>query len=114
MERRPSALDHGAGGNRVSGFEFRRGALPAKPGSILRRPEAHRKKIASDQHVGLFATVIGLLSWVSLAAQIVLIAAEINAVRSTGLWPRSLRGAMTDGGPRCGRELRAVRTPRPA
>jgi hypothetical protein len=68
VERRRSALDHGAGGNRVSGFEFRRGALPAKPGSILRRPEAHRKKIASDQHGGLFATVIGLLSWVSLAA----------------------------------------------
>ena len=44
---------------------------------------------------GLFATVIGLLSWLSLAAQLVLISAELNAVRTLGLWPRSLTGPMT-------------------
>ena len=49
---------------------------------------------ASDTY-GLFATVIGLLSWLSLAAQVVLIAAELNAVRCLGLWPRSLAGPLT-------------------
>jgi membrane protein len=49
---------------------------------------------ATDTY-GLFATVIGLLSWLSLAAQVVLIAAEIAAVRALGLWPRSLGGPMT-------------------
>jgi membrane protein len=48
---------------------------------------------ATDTY-GLFATVIGLLSWLTLAAQLLLIAAEVNAVRSLGLWPRSLRGPM--------------------
>ncbi|HET8951027.1 MAG TPA: YihY/virulence factor BrkB family protein [Solirubrobacteraceae bacterium] len=45
---------------------------------------------------GLFATVIGLLTWLSVAAQLILIAAELNAVRSLGLWPRSLSGTLTD------------------
>ena len=49
---------------------------------------------ATDTY-GLFATVIGLLSWLSIAAQLVLIAAELNAVRSLGLWPRSLCGPLT-------------------
>ncbi len=49
---------------------------------------------ATDTY-GLFATVIGLLSWLSIAAQLVLIAAELNAVRSLGLWPRSLSGPLT-------------------
>jgi membrane protein len=44
---------------------------------------------------GLFATVIGLLSWLSLAAQLVLVAAEVNAVAALGLWPRSLSGPLT-------------------
>jgi YihY family inner membrane protein len=44
---------------------------------------------------GLFATVIGLLSWLSLAAQLVLVAAELNAVCKLRLWPRSLRGSLT-------------------
>ena len=41
---------------------------------------------ASDTY-GLFATVIGLLSWLSLAAQLILVTAEVNAVLSLGLWP---------------------------
>jgi YihY family inner membrane protein len=49
---------------------------------------------ATDTY-GLFATVIGLLSWLSLAAQAVLVSAEIDAVRVLRLWPRSLRGPMT-------------------
>jgi membrane protein len=39
---------------------------------------------------GVFGTVIGLLSWLYLGAQITLYAAEINVVRARRLWPRSL------------------------
>lgn len=50
-----------------------------------------------DRHIrqaspvyGFFAIVIGLLAWISLAAQVFLFAAEINVVRVRRLWPRSL------------------------
>ncbi|MGW4809648.1 YihY/virulence factor BrkB family protein [Kitasatospora sp. NPDC004272] len=39
---------------------------------------------------GFFATVIGLLSWLYLAAQITVYAAEANTVLARRLWPRSL------------------------
>ena len=45
---------------------------------------------------GLFAAVIGLLSWLLLTAQLLLIAAEVNAVRADRLWPRSLGGTLTE------------------
>ena len=38
---------------------------------------------------GLFAVVIGLLSWLYLGAQLTLIAAEVNVVLRKRLWPRS-------------------------
>jgi YihY family inner membrane protein len=38
---------------------------------------------------GLFAVVIGLLSWLYLGAQLTLFAAEVNVVLRRGLWPRS-------------------------
>jgi len=38
---------------------------------------------------GLFAIVIGLLSWLYLGAHAMLLAAEANVVLSRGLWPRS-------------------------
>jgi membrane protein len=38
---------------------------------------------------GLFAFVLGLLSWLYLGSQVTLIAAEINVVRARRLWPRS-------------------------
>jgi YihY family inner membrane protein len=38
---------------------------------------------------GLFAFVLGLLSWLYLGSQVTLLAAEINVVRSRRLWPRS-------------------------
>jgi YihY family inner membrane protein len=50
-----------------------------------------------DRHIrnasevyGFFAIVIGLLVWISLAAQVFLFAAEVNVVRARRLWPRSL------------------------
>lgn len=44
----------------------------------------------ASQVYGFFAIVIGLLAWISLAAQMFLLAAEINVVRARRLWPRSL------------------------
>jgi YihY family inner membrane protein len=38
---------------------------------------------------GVFAIVIGMLSWLYLAANVTLISAEINVVRAHRLWPRS-------------------------
>ena len=48
-------------------------------------------KGASESY-GVFAVVIGLLSWMHLLAQVVLFCAEINVVRDQQLWPRSLAG----------------------
>jgi YihY family inner membrane protein len=39
---------------------------------------------------GTFALVIGLLSWLYLAATVTLYAAELNVVRARHLWPRGL------------------------
>jgi membrane protein len=41
---------------------------------------------------GTFATVIGLLVWLHLIAQLTMYAAEINVVVVRKLWPRSLLG----------------------
>ena len=41
---------------------------------------------------GLFAFVLGLLAWLYLGGQVVLIAAEVNVVRARRLWPRSFFG----------------------
>jgi membrane protein len=50
---------------------------------------------------GVFAIVIGLLSWIYLAATVTLLSAEINVVRARHLWPRSLsllgEQPLTDG-----------------
>jgi YihY family inner membrane protein len=44
----------------------------------------------SNDTYGFFAIVIVLLSWISLGAQLFLLAAEINVVFRYRLWPRSL------------------------
>jgi membrane protein len=41
---------------------------------------------------GLFAFVLGLLSWLYLGGQVTLLAAEMNVVRARKLWPRSILG----------------------
>lgn len=50
----------------------------------------HELKGASATY-GTFATVIGLLAFFHLQAQLTLYAAEINAVRLDHLWPRGLK-----------------------
>jgi YihY family inner membrane protein len=50
---------------------------------------AHQLKGASDTY-GTFATVIGLLAWIYLGAQVTLYAAEVNVVQKRRLWPRGI------------------------
>jgi YihY family inner membrane protein len=51
----------------------------------------------ADQTYGVFAVVIGLLSWMYLLAQFSVLAAEVNVVKEKRLWPRSLPTAeLTD------------------
>ena len=44
----------------------------------------------STQVYGFFGFVLGLLAWIYLGAQILLLGAEINVVKERRLWPRSL------------------------
>jgi membrane protein len=48
----------------------------------------------SSETYGIFAAVIGLLSWLWLSAQLTLVAAEVNVVLDQRLWPRSLFGGL--------------------
>ncbi|WP_187365725.1 YihY/virulence factor BrkB family protein [Trebonia kvetii] len=44
----------------------------------------------SDSVYGIFATVLGLVAWLYLAARITVYCAEINVVLARRLWPRSI------------------------
>jgi len=44
----------------------------------------------ASQVYGYFASVLGLVSWLYLGAQLALYATEINVVRARKLWPRSI------------------------
>jgi len=50
---------------------------------------AHQLRHTSEVY-GLFAIVLGLLSWLYLSAEVTLYAAEVNVVRARKLWPRSI------------------------
>jgi membrane protein len=50
---------------------------------------SHQLQGASETY-GTFATVIGLLAWIYLGAQVTLLAAEINVVKKRRLWPRAI------------------------
>ena len=58
---------------------------------------AHELKGTSATY-GVFGIVLGLLAWIYLTALIVVFCAEINAVRTQRLWPRSLTAPFTDQG----------------
>jgi YihY family inner membrane protein len=55
----------------------------------------NRVATSSDTY-GSFALVIGLLAWIYLGAQLMLVGAEVNVVQKHRLWPRGLHGDMTD------------------
>ncbi len=61
-------------------------ALLQSLGRFIIRNELTR----ASEIYGFFAIVIGLLSWFFIGAQLTLLAAEINVVRSRRLWPRNL------------------------
>ncbi|HUN35429.1 MAG TPA: YihY/virulence factor BrkB family protein [Trebonia sp.] len=44
----------------------------------------------SDSVYGVFATVLGLVAWIYLAAEITVYCAEVNVVLARRLWPRSV------------------------
>ena len=44
----------------------------------------------SDSVYGIFATVLGLMAWLYLAAEVTVYCAEINVVLARRLWPRSI------------------------
>jgi len=46
--------------------------------------------LRSDSVYGIFATVLGLVAWIYLAAQAAIYAAEINVVLARRLWPRAM------------------------
>ena len=50
----------------------------------------------SSQTYGGFAAVIGLLSWLLIASELILFAAELNVVLARRLWPRSLTGELLE------------------
>jgi YihY family inner membrane protein len=49
----------------------------------------HQLRYAT-QIYGYFASVLGLVSWLFVGAQLTLYAAEVNVVWARGLWPRSI------------------------
>lgn len=49
----------------------------------------HQLRHASQVY-GFFGVVLGLLSWLFLAAQVTVYGAELNVVRARRLWPRSI------------------------
>jgi membrane protein len=51
---------------------------------------------SSSDTYGSFALVIGLLAWIYLGAQLMLLGAEANVVLRHRLWPRSLHGELSD------------------
>jgi YihY family inner membrane protein len=50
---------------------------------------SHQLQGATETY-GTFATVIGLLAWIYLGAQVTLLAAEVNVVKKRRLWPRAI------------------------
>jgi inner membrane protein YhjD len=85
----------------VSWRALRSGAIAAAVGYELLQAlggyyVGHVLTSASDTY-GTFALVIGLLSFVYLAAHVTLLAAEGSVVAARGLWPRSLTA--TEGPP---------------
>jgi YihY family inner membrane protein len=65
---------------------------------------AHAIKRA-DLSYGAFAAVFGLMAWMLLGAQLLMVAAEVSVVRAFKLWPRSLFGEHTDADERTLRRL---------
>jgi membrane protein len=77
-------------------MELLPGAALAAAGSLALQTAGgwyvERAVAGASETYGVFALVIGLLSWFWLGAHLLLVAAEVNVVRHHRLWPRSLAG----------------------
>ena len=83
--------------------------LQALGGYLVR----HQLEGATETY-GTFATVIGLLAWLYLGAQMTLLAAEVNVVRKRRLWPRAIvQPPLTDADERALRSYAKVEERRP-
>lgn len=75
------------------------GALVAAVGWLLLQrfgiTYANQIVSRSGDTYGVFAFVLGLVVFIFVAAQIVVLAVEVNVVRVKGLWPRALLGPFT-------------------
>ena len=58
----------------------------------------------SSQTYGGFAALVGLLSWLLTASELILITAELNVVLARRLWPRSLTGELLEADERALRD----------
>ena len=65
-----------------------------KSGQVRRGTASASVVAQANDTYGTFAAVLGLLSWLWLAAQLSLAAAEVNVVLAQRLWPRSLFGGL--------------------
>lgn len=84
-------------------------ALQALGGYFVR----HQLDGATETY-GTFATVIGLLAWMYLGAQVTLLAAEVNVVRKRRLWPRGIvQPPLTEADERALRSYAKVEERRP-
>lgn len=63
-----------------------------------------RVVLDASEVYGTFAVMFGLLAWIALIARVILLANEVNVVRSRRLWPRSL----LDGAPPTDGDRRAA------
>jgi len=52
--------------------------------------------VGSSETYGGFAAVVGLLTWLLLASELIMVAAELNVVLVRRLWPRSLTGKLLE------------------
>ena len=50
----------------------------------------NRSLRGATESYGFFGVMLGLLAWIALLANLLVLAAEVNAVRAHRLWPRSL------------------------
>lgn len=79
---------------RASARELLPGALVATLGwQVLQHLGGwlvHRELSHANAIAGVFGTVLGLLFWISLGAQLTILAAEVNVVRTRRLWPRPI------------------------
>jgi YihY family inner membrane protein len=66
----------------------------------------------SDSVYGMFATVLGLVAWLYLAAEITVYCAEVNVVLSRRLWPRSIAAPPLTEADRASMTLQALQNQR--